>query len=105
MTALVRPLVDPARPVPRMAFAERHKPQIDVRSPAARREHERERTSRRRSVLDRRVDLVQPPQVRAVGSRLRARAPLRQIDACVFEPLARQKCPLIMRDRLPIDWY
>jgi hypothetical protein len=103
MTARVRPLVDPARPLPRVALTERHEPQTDVRSPAGQREHERQRASGQQSVLDRRVDLVQPPQARAVGSRLRAGVPLRQIDACVFEPPARQKCPLIMRDRLPID--
>jgi hypothetical protein len=79
MTALVRPLLQPACPLPSMAFPERHEPQIDVRATAARREHERERASERRSVLDRRVGLpCTAPQARAVGSRLRARAPPRQ---------------------------
>jgi hypothetical protein len=91
MTTLVRPLVHPARPLPRIAFGERHEPQIDVRSPEGRREHERERASGREASWIGAQTLCSPLR-RAPSALVSEHAPLRQIDACVFEPLARQKC-------------
>lgn len=83
--ALVRPLVDAAGPLARMALAERHEPQVDVGSPSSWREHEAERAGRWWSSPDRDVDLVQPLQSRAVASLLQACTQLWEVNARLFE--------------------